>query len=109
LLALAVHGGCYGDLGFNTYTVFPATRALGMPVPLAIAATGMIVDGVLDTFPTLRVGFLEGGTSWMPLPSFWLDSNAIKSNRVNDKNVKGFLTSAPSTCGRYFVSAVLLR
>ena len=26
---LAVHGGCYGDLGFNTYTVFPATRALG--------------------------------------------------------------------------------
>ena len=32
-----------------------------------------------------------------------------KSNRVNDKNVKGFLTGAPSTCGRYFVSAVLLR
>jgi predicted TIM-barrel fold metal-dependent hydrolase len=64
---LAVHGGCYGDLGFNTYTVFPATRALGMPVPLAIAATGMIVDGVLDEFPTLRVGFLEGGTSWIPM------------------------------------------
>ena len=38
--ALAVHGGCYGDLGFNTYTVFPATRALGMPVPLAIAVDG---------------------------------------------------------------------
>jgi hypothetical protein len=38
-----------------------------MPVPLAIAATGMIVDGVLDAFPTLRVGFLEGGTSWIPL------------------------------------------
>ena len=46
--ALAVHGGCYGDLGFNTYTVFPAMRALGMPVPLAIAATGMIVDGMFD-------------------------------------------------------------
>ena len=60
--ALAVHGGCYGDLGFNTYPVFPATRALGMPVPLAIAATGMIVDGVFDEFPTLRIGFLEGGT-----------------------------------------------
>ena len=65
--ALAVHGGCYGDLGFNTYTVFPATRALGMPVPLAIAATGMIVDGVFDEFPNLRVGFLEGGTSWIPM------------------------------------------
>jgi uncharacterized protein len=63
----SVHGGCYGDLGFNTYTVFPAARALGMPFPLAIAATGMIVDGVFDAFPTLRVGFLEGGTAWIPL------------------------------------------
>src|SRR5947207_2178355 len=26
--ALAVHGGCYGDLGFNSFGVFPATRAL---------------------------------------------------------------------------------
>lgn len=64
---MAVHGGCYGDLGFNTFTVFPATRALGMPFPLAIAATGFIVDGVLDVFPRLRVAFLEGGTSWIPL------------------------------------------
>jgi predicted TIM-barrel fold metal-dependent hydrolase len=38
-----------------------------MPVPLAIAATGMIVDGVLDEFPSLRVGFLEGGTAWIPM------------------------------------------
>src|SRR5581483_11149015 len=65
--ALAVHGGCYGDLGFDTYRVFPATRALGMPFPLAIAMTGFIVDGVLDAFPDLRIGFLEGGTAWIPL------------------------------------------
>lgn len=65
--ALAVHGGNYSNLGFNTFTVFPATRALGMPFPLAIAMTGFIVDGVLDTFPRLRIGFLEGGTAWVPL------------------------------------------
>ena len=65
--ALAVHGGSYEDLGFNTFTVFPATRALGMPLPLAIALTGMIVDGVLDAFPKLRIGFLEGGSAWVPL------------------------------------------
>ena len=65
--SLAVHGGCYDNLGFNTFTVFPATRALGMPVPLAIAMTGMIVDGVFDNFPRLRVAFLEGGTDWIPL------------------------------------------
>jgi predicted TIM-barrel fold metal-dependent hydrolase len=27
----------------------------------------MIVDGVLDEFPGLRVGFLEGGTAWIPM------------------------------------------
>jgi predicted TIM-barrel fold metal-dependent hydrolase len=64
---VAIHGGSYMNLGFNTYTVFPATRALGMPFPLAIAATGMIVDGVFDRFPQLRVGFMEGGTAWIPL------------------------------------------
>jgi uncharacterized protein len=65
--ALAIHGGCYGNLGFDTLSVFPASRALGMPFPLAIAATGFIVDGVFDAFPNLRVGFLEGGTAWIPL------------------------------------------
>jgi len=64
---VAIHGGNYMNLGFNTYTVFPATRALGMPFPLAIAATGLIVDGVFDRFPQLRVGFMEGGTAWIPL------------------------------------------
>jgi predicted TIM-barrel fold metal-dependent hydrolase len=64
---LAVHGGSYINLGFNSFTVFPATRALGMPFPLAIAMTGMIVDGVFDHFPKLRVGFMEGGTAWIPL------------------------------------------
>jgi len=64
---VAVHGGNYHDLGFNSFTVFPATRALGMPFPLAIAMTGMLVDGVFDQFPTLRIGFMEGGTAWIPL------------------------------------------
>jgi predicted TIM-barrel fold metal-dependent hydrolase len=64
---MAVHGGSYINLGFNTYSVFPATRALGMPFPLAIALTGMMVDGLLDRFPKLRVGFMEGGTAWIPL------------------------------------------
>ena len=65
--ALALHGGSYDNLGFNTFTVFPAARALGMPIPLMVGLTGLIVDGVLDTFPKLRVGFLEGGTAWIPL------------------------------------------
>ncbi len=65
--AVGIHGGSYSDLGFNTFTKFPGTRALGMPVPLAIAMTGMIQDGVWDAFPKLRVGFMEGGTGWIPM------------------------------------------
>ena len=64
---IGIHGGWYRDLGFDTFTRFPGTRALGMPFPLAIAMTGMIQDGVWDAFPKLKVGFLEGGTSWIPL------------------------------------------
>jgi predicted TIM-barrel fold metal-dependent hydrolase len=65
--AIGIHGGWYGNLGFNSFTRFPGTRALGMPLPLAIAMTGMIQDGVWDAFPKLRIGFLEGGTAWIPL------------------------------------------
>jgi predicted TIM-barrel fold metal-dependent hydrolase len=64
---IGIHGGWYRDLGFDTFTRFPGTRALGMPFPLAIAMTGMIQDGVWDAFPKLKIGFLEGGTSWIPL------------------------------------------
>ena len=64
---LSVHGGGFQDLGFNTFTAFSALRALGMPIPLMIALTGLIVDGVLEAFPRLRVGFLEGGTAWVPV------------------------------------------
>lgn len=64
---LAVHGGNYERLGFDTMSNFPASRALGMPIPLLSGMTGMIVDGVLDRFPDLHFGFMEGGTAWIPL------------------------------------------
>jgi predicted TIM-barrel fold metal-dependent hydrolase len=95
---LAVHGGCYGNLGFNTYTIFPATRALGMPFPLAIAMTGMIVDGVLDQFPKLRIGFLEGGTAWMPLVVDRLEREVEYGGLKVKRHVEDYLKE-----GRVFV------
>lgn len=96
--ALAVHGGCYGDLGFNSFDIFPATRALGMPFPLAIAATGMMVDGVFDVFPKLRVGFLEGGTAWIPLVIDRLDRELEYGGLHLEKKPEEYLMS-----GRVFV------
>ena len=80
---MAVHGGSYINLGFNTYTVFPATRALGMPFPLAIALTGMMVDGLLDRFPKLRFVFLESGAGWLPYWFYRLDEHyEVLGNQV---------------------------
>ena len=64
---LAVHGGNYDNLGFDTLASMPTARALGMPIPLMNAAAGMIVDGVLDAYPNVRIGFMEGGTAWIPM------------------------------------------
>lgn len=97
-VALAVHGGAYGQLGFDSFTVFPATRALGMPVPLAIAATGLIVDGVLDAFPNLRIGFVEGGTAWIPMVIDRLERERIYSGLAIDMTPEEYFRS-----GRIFV------
>ncbi len=91
--ALAVHGGSYGNLGFDTLSVFPATRALGMPFPLAIAMTGFIVDGVFDAFPNLRLGFLEGGTAWIPLVIDRLERERMYSGLAIDKPVVEYFRS----------------
>ena len=64
---LAVHGGNYEHLGFDTMANFPTSRALGMPIPLMNGLAGMIAEGTLDEFPSVHIGFMEGGTAWIPL------------------------------------------
>jgi len=64
---LAIHGGNYEHLGFDTMANFPTSRALGMPIPLMNGLAGMIAEGTLDEFPNVRIGFMEGGTAWIPL------------------------------------------
>lgn len=61
---LAVHGGAHQDLGMNTLNVFAATHAIGHPVGIMIGLAGMLFNGVFDRFPSLKVGFLEGGVGW---------------------------------------------
>ena len=77
---IGIHGGWYRDLGFDTFTRFPGTRALGMPFPLAIAMTGMIQDGVWDAFPKLRIGFSKAepaGSHWSSIG--WNASGSMAS------------------------------
>ena len=74
---LAVHGtsgGASRDYASNRYRGHPNFRTLNhasaFPLELMEAMGALIVGGVLERFPGLRVGFLEGNCGWLP---WWLD------------------------------------
>ena len=64
---LAVHGGCHSGMGFDHSNVFAATHALGHPFGLMIHFAAMLLNGIYDRFPNLKVAFLEGGVAWLAL------------------------------------------
>jgi predicted TIM-barrel fold metal-dependent hydrolase len=68
--ALGVHGGAHHSMGLDTFETFVPIHALGHPLSLIIAFTGMVYHGVFNQFPRLRMGFLEGGAGWV---TFWMD------------------------------------
>lgn len=45
--------------------VFAAVHALGRPFGLMINFASMLVNGIFERFPNLRIGFLEGGMAWL--------------------------------------------
>ena len=67
----------------------------GFPMELMLAVGSIVGGGVLDTFPRLRVAFLEGWSGWLP---FWmerLDSwahaspNEVKCKALPSEYLKG--------------------
>ncbi len=71
--SLAVHGGSHHHLGMDTFSVYYPVNALGHPFGVMVQAAGMLSHGVFDRFPGLRVGYLEGGASWVPFVMDRLD------------------------------------
>jgi predicted TIM-barrel fold metal-dependent hydrolase len=68
-LPLCVHvGWSFPPLNQACATPYAAlTVSFALPYLMGFFA---FVDGVLDRFPALRVGFFEGGSQWIP---FWVD------------------------------------
>ena len=67
---LTVHGGAHHHLGLDGFSVYYPVHALGHPFGIMVQAAAMLSHGIFERFPGLRVGFLEGGATWVP---FFMD------------------------------------
>jgi uncharacterized protein len=85
---LAVHGAPAQGLGFDFFERLVEARALSHPFAQMIQLTSIVLNGVLERFPTLRLAFMEAGTGWVPFMLERLDREA--------KNRGAGLTSLPS-------------
>lgn len=62
---LSIHGGVHEDFGIDHLDVWTYVHALGHPWGLMIALAGIVSNRILDRYPDVRLGFLEGGVSWL--------------------------------------------
>jgi predicted TIM-barrel fold metal-dependent hydrolase len=72
-LPLAVHEGTTGNVpqsGRDRFENFAMRHVCSHPHEQQIACVGLIMGGVLERHPKLRVVFLESGCGWMP---HWLE------------------------------------
>ena len=63
---LAVHGAVSRGLGFDFLLTMSMIHTLEHPLAQMIQLTSVVLDGVFDLFPKLRMGFLEAGAGWIP-------------------------------------------
>jgi predicted TIM-barrel fold metal-dependent hydrolase len=91
---LILHGGTTQGLGLDMLRRWPAAHALEHPLPLFIHLTSMVYEGVFDRHPTLRVGFFEAGSGWLPFMMDRLDYDAHALGQ-NDPSI-GALRRKPS-------------
>jgi len=63
---LTVHGAVSRGLGFDFLQTMSMIHTLEHPIAQMIQLTSVVLDGVFDLFPKLRMGFLEAGAGWIP-------------------------------------------
>jgi uncharacterized protein len=104
---LATHGAPSMNLGINSFNRFAMTIALEHPIAQMVQVTSFIMEGVLDRFPHLRVGFLEAGTGWVPYMMDRLDRSYEVFNRGGRREFSEHLKRKPSehfASGRMYFS-----
>ena len=62
---VAIHGGVHGSMGMDGLDPYAAVHAIGHPLGQMISLASIVFKGVLERFPNIRFGFLEGGVAWL--------------------------------------------
>ncbi|HZU07369.1 MAG TPA: amidohydrolase family protein [Chloroflexota bacterium] len=86
------HKSVHGELTDQRFHNFITVHTIGHPVEQMISLTSVIMGGVLERFPTLRLAFLEGGVGWVPYWMDRMDEEAEKRGAVEAP----YLTMRPS-------------
>jgi predicted TIM-barrel fold metal-dependent hydrolase len=61
---VAIHGGVHGGMGMDGLDPYAAVHAIGHPLGQMISLASIVFNGVLERFPQVKFGFLEGGVAW---------------------------------------------
>jgi hypothetical protein len=104
---IATHGAPSMNLGINSFNHFAMTIALEHPIAQMIQMTSLVMEGVFDRFPRLRVGFLEAGTGWVPYMMDRLDRSYEVLQRNGRREFSEHLRKKPSehfASGRMYFS-----
>ncbi|HEY7061656.1 MAG TPA: amidohydrolase family protein [Chloroflexota bacterium] len=89
-------------VGFDRFTNFTALHSCVPMFELATAVSNMVIGGVFERFPTLKVAFLEAGIGWVP----WLVENLDEHVELRRPETP-YLSALPSeylSSGRAFFS-----
>jgi uncharacterized protein len=63
---IAIHGGTSAQMGLDRMVSFISAHAVEHLFGQAKQISSMVLDGVFELYPQLRVGFLETGCGWVP-------------------------------------------
>ncbi|MCL6561487.1 MAG: amidohydrolase [Firmicutes bacterium] len=104
---LAFHGAPSWGLGLEAFRQFAPSQSLEHPFAQMIQLTSVVLSGVLERFPTIRMAFLESGTAWIPFMMDRLDRAYEIWNSALYREFSDLVKKKPSDYlreGRVFVS-----
>jgi len=62
---VAIHGGVHGGMAMDGLDPYAAVHAIGHPLGQMISLASIVFNGLLEKFPRIKFGFLEGGVAWL--------------------------------------------